>query len=63
MTEIVHYVLYTHVGEVGSAPISCPQPPPTLSPTHHPNHNRSSKKLHFYAHFIVNIFRFILIIV
>jgi hypothetical protein len=35
MTEIVYYILYTHVGEFGSAPTISPPPPPG------PNHNRS----------------------
>jgi hypothetical protein len=41
MTEIVFYVLYTRVGEVGSAPTSCPHPHPI---PHGPNHIRSSKE-------------------
>ena len=42
MTEIVFYVLYTRVGEVGSAPTSCSHPPKPQPPG--PNNIRSAKE-------------------
>jgi hypothetical protein len=53
MTETVYYILYTHVGEVCSAPTTCPPPLRVQSITGAP------KKFHFYTYFIANIFRFI----